>query len=90
MQQHTGQHVLSAFDRLFGVHHESHLGITSATIDLAREVSVGEVQKAEDGPIASCGKTGRLRFGSPRRMRLRIFPCERPRCGRPDPSHRSV
>ena len=25
-----------------------HLGITSATIDLAREVSVGEVQKAED------------------------------------------
>ena len=45
----TGQHVLSAaFDRLFGVHAESHLGITSATIDLAREVSVGEVQKAED------------------------------------------
>ena len=49
MQQHTGQHVLSAaFDRLFGVRAESHLGITSATIDLAREVSVGEVQRAED------------------------------------------
>jgi alanyl-tRNA synthetase len=50
MQQHTGQHVLSAaFDRLFGVRTESfHLGITSATIDLAREVSVGEVQRAED------------------------------------------
>lgn len=50
MQQHTGQHVLSAaFDRLFGVRTESfHLGATSATIDLAREVSADEVQLAED------------------------------------------
>ena len=50
MQQHTGQHVLSAaFDRLFGVRTESfHLGATSATIDLAREVSADEVRLAED------------------------------------------
>jgi alanyl-tRNA synthetase len=50
MQQHTGQHVLSAaYDRLFGVRTESfHLGATSATIDLGREVSPAEVQSAED------------------------------------------
>ena len=50
MQQHTGQHVLSAaFDRLFGVRTESfHMGALSATIDLAREVSATEVAKAED------------------------------------------
>lgn len=50
MQQHTGQHVLSAaFDRLFGVRTESfHMGTLSATIDLAREVSPAEVAKAED------------------------------------------
>ncbi len=50
MQQHTGQHVLSAaFDRLFGVRTESfHMGTVSATIDLAREVTAAEVAKAED------------------------------------------
>jgi alanyl-tRNA synthetase len=50
MQQHTGQHVLSAaFDRLFGVRTESfHLGQVSATIDLAREVTPAEVARAED------------------------------------------
>jgi len=50
MQQHTGQHLLSAaFDRLFGVRTESfHMGMLSATIDLAREVSAKEVAKAED------------------------------------------
>jgi alanyl-tRNA synthetase len=50
MQQHTGQHVLSAaFDRLFGVRTESfHMGSASATIDLARDVSAAEVAKAED------------------------------------------
>lgn len=49
MQQHTGQHVLSAaFDRLFGVRTESfHMGTVSATIDLAREVSAKEVATAE-------------------------------------------
>jgi len=50
MQQHTGQHVLSAaFDRLFGVRTESfHMGQLSATIDLAREVTASEIAKAED------------------------------------------
>jgi len=50
MQQHTGQHVLSAaFDHLFGVRTESfHMGTLSATIDLAREVGAAEVAKAED------------------------------------------
>jgi alanyl-tRNA synthetase len=49
MQQHTGQHVLSAaFDRLFGARTESfHMGQLSATIDLAREVSASEIEKAE-------------------------------------------
>ncbi len=43
MQQHTGQHVLSAaFDRLFDVRTTSfHLGADTATIDLAREVTRG-------------------------------------------------
>ena len=50
MQQHTGQHVLSAaFDRLFSVRTESfHMGQLSSTIDLAREVTANEVAKAED------------------------------------------
>ena len=49
MQQHTGQHVLSAaFDRLFGVRTESfHMGQLSSTIDLAREVTPAEIAKAE-------------------------------------------
>jgi alanyl-tRNA synthetase len=50
MQQHTGQHVLSAsFDRLFGVRTVSfHLGATTSTIDLAREIKPGELARAED------------------------------------------
>src|SRR4249920_109979 len=50
MQQHTGQHVLSAaFDRLCGVRTESfHMGQMSSTIDLAREVSESEIAKVED------------------------------------------
>lgn len=50
MQQHTGQHVLSAaFDRLLGVRTESfHLGAESASIDLSREVSAAEIARAED------------------------------------------
>jgi alanyl-tRNA synthetase len=49
MQQHTGQHVLSAaFDRLFHVRTVSfHLGAGASTIDLAREVSPQEVAAAE-------------------------------------------
>ena len=50
MQQHTGQHVLSAaFDRLLGVRTESfHLGADDSTIDLAREVTAAEVERAEN------------------------------------------
>ena len=50
MQQHTGQHELSAaFDRLFGARTESvHLGTTTATIDLGKAVSATQVAQAED------------------------------------------
>ncbi|HMD33400.1 MAG TPA: DHHA1 domain-containing protein, partial [Vicinamibacterales bacterium] len=50
MQQHTGQHVLSAaFDRLFNVATVSfHLGAESATIDLARPVAASQIAAAED------------------------------------------
>jgi alanyl-tRNA synthetase len=49
MQQHTGQHVLSAaVDRLHGVRTVSfHLGRDSSTIDLARELSRDEMAAAE-------------------------------------------
>lgn len=50
MQQHTGQHILSAaFDRVAGVRTESfHLGSDASTIDLAREVSATEVSRTLD------------------------------------------
>jgi alanyl-tRNA synthetase len=49
MQQHTGQHVLSAaFDRRFGVRTTSfHMGADVSTIDLAREVTPREIALAE-------------------------------------------
>src|SRR5712692_2112598 len=54
MQQHTGQHVLSAaFDRLFGARTVSfHLGAETSTIDLARELSAGEITAGEDAANA--------------------------------------
>jgi alanyl-tRNA synthetase len=50
MQQHTGQHVLSAaFDRLFDNRTVGfHMGIDASTIDLAREASGNEVERAVD------------------------------------------
>jgi len=50
MQQHTGQHVLSAaFDRLLSARTESfHLGADGSTIDLARELSPAEIARGED------------------------------------------
>jgi alanyl-tRNA synthetase len=50
MQQHTGQHVLSAaFDHLQHVRTVSfHLGAETSTIDLAREVSAAEIDEAEE------------------------------------------
>jgi alanyl-tRNA synthetase len=49
MQQHSGQHVLSAaFDKLFAVRTVSfHLGGVVSTIDLAREMSPAEIAAAE-------------------------------------------
>src|SRR4051794_34069074 len=49
MQQHSGQHVLSAaFDKLFGVRTVSfHLGAAVSTIDLAREMTAAEIAAAE-------------------------------------------
>jgi alanyl-tRNA synthetase len=49
MQQHTGQHILSAAcDRLLNARTESfHLGADSATIDLARELTPAEITRAE-------------------------------------------
>jgi alanyl-tRNA synthetase len=49
MQQHSGQHVLSAaFDKLFGVRTVSfHLGAAVSTIDLALEMSQAEIAAAE-------------------------------------------
>jgi alanyl-tRNA synthetase len=50
MQQHTGQHVLSAaFDRLLSARTESfHLGADYSTIDLARELSAAEIARGEE------------------------------------------
>ena len=50
MQQHTGQHVLSAaFDRLFNNRTVGfHMGADVSTIDLAREPAPSEVERAVD------------------------------------------
>jgi alanyl-tRNA synthetase len=49
MQQHTGQHVLSAaFEHVCEARTESfHLGTVASTIDLAREVSASQIAAAE-------------------------------------------
>jgi alanyl-tRNA synthetase len=48
MQQHTGQHVLSAaFDRIFENRTTSfHMGVDTSTIDLMREVTPTDVERA--------------------------------------------
>ena len=48
MQQHTGQHVLSAaFDRIFENRTTSfHMGVETSTIDLMREVTPADVERA--------------------------------------------
>ena len=50
MQQHSGQHVLSAaFDRIAGARTESfHLGSVSSTIDLDRTMTPADIERAED------------------------------------------
>jgi alanyl-tRNA synthetase len=49
MQQHTGQHVLSAaFDRILDATTVSfHLGAGSSTIDLAKQISADDIARAE-------------------------------------------
>jgi alanyl-tRNA synthetase len=90
MQQHTGQHILSAaFDRLFGNPTVSfHLGTETCTIDLARQLSPADVERAvdeanrvvwEDRPVvvrlASADEARRagLRKESPREGELRLI-----------------
>jgi len=50
MQQHTGQHVLSAaFDRLFDNRTVGfHMGAETSTIDLARELAAADVERTVD------------------------------------------
>jgi alanyl-tRNA synthetase len=50
MQQHTGQHLLSAaFDRVSGARTESfHLGTIESTIDLNRTLSPADIERVED------------------------------------------
>ena len=64
MQQHTGQHILSAaFDRLYSVRTVSfHLGAETATIDLAREVT-------RSGDRAGGSRSEPDRLGEPARDR---------------------
>jgi alanyl-tRNA synthetase len=93
MQQHTGQHVLSAaFDRRLQVRTVSfHLGATTSTIDLAREVSPQEIERVEteanrivweDRPVsirfADAEEAARmpLRKESAREGRLRLIDVE--------------
>jgi len=54
MQQHTGQHLLSAaFDRLCGNRTVSfHMGAEASTIDLEREASSGDIEAAVDAANA--------------------------------------
>jgi alanyl-tRNA synthetase len=69
MQQHTGQHVLSAaFDRVLDNRTMSfHMGGESSTIDLAREVSPGEVERCVDAANAVVweDRPVTIRFASP-------------------------
>ena len=73
MQQHTGQHVLSAaFDRILGVRTVSfHLGADSSTIDLAREVSASEIERAEEeaNRIVWANRAVAIRFADPTKQR---------------------
>ena len=65
MQQHTGQHLLSAvFEELFGHKTVSvHFGDASATLDLdAASLSLERAMKSWNGAqTRSCSRTGRLR-----------------------------
>ena len=86
MQQHTGQHVLSAaFDRLFGVRTESfHMGDTLLVDDRsgARSVRSRRSPRPKTTRIVSCGRIGRSRSDlrppkRPRRCRSEGIGAER-------------
>jgi alanyl-tRNA synthetase len=69
MQQHTGQHALSAaFDRVLDNRTMSfHMGGESATIDLAREVSPADVERCVDeaNRVVWEDRAVTIRFASP-------------------------
>jgi alanyl-tRNA synthetase len=69
MQQHTGQHVLSAaFDRVLDNRTMSfHMGGESSTIDLAREVPPGDVERCVDeaNAVVWQDRPVTIRFASP-------------------------
>ena len=79
MQQHTGQHVLSAaFDRVLDNRTMSfHMGGEFSTIDLAREVSPADVERCVDEANRVCGRTVRSRSGLPHPKRLPACLCAR-------------
>lgn len=69
MQQHSGQHILSAaFESLFAARTESfHMGSTTSTIDLHRGVSPADIAAAEDeaNRVVFRATEVRVRFASP-------------------------
>jgi alanyl-tRNA synthetase len=86
MQQHTGQHILSAaFDRLHRVRTTSfHLGTATATIDLAREVTPDEISAAERAAndVVWADRDVRVRFATDDEARALPLRKEPTRTGR--------
>jgi alanyl-tRNA synthetase len=80
MQQHTGQHVLSAaFDRLFENPTTSfHMGAETSTIDLARDMSWEQIARAE-------GEANRIIWEN-REVAIRFVSSDLLRDGLEDPS----
>jgi alanyl-tRNA synthetase len=81
MQQHTGQHVLSAaFDRLFANRTVGfHLGADVSSIDLEREAPAAEIERAVDeaNRVVWADRPVSIRFASPEeaaRLQLRKDP----------------
>ncbi len=76
MQQHSGQHVLSAaFEKLYGFATVSfHMGDESCTIDLATDaVTAKQLKPPKRWPTRSSPRIVRLRFASPPRDEARAM-----------------